>query len=399
MMGWMLVAWMMASTANSQGFLERLEEALKGEGEAVLGPWLEEARRQGIPWVEGEQVTFLYQAQEGEREVRLASDLHGWDPRRAPLLQRLGRSSLFALRCSLPREARLEYRFVVDGQWRNDPWNPQTVDNGLGSRNNVLTMPGYRPPKEVLGESWRGRVEAPEIPSQIWRESRRIRVYLPPDLRREEEYPVLWVLDGSEYLQRTRLPLIVENLVAAGHLRPCLIVFVDPVRRQEEYGLNPATSQFFVEELVPWVLSRYPASLRREEHALLGASLGGLMAAWMAWNHWEVFGTVLVQSGAFSWQQEAFIEWVRPRPAPLLQVRMSVGEWEGEVFRANERLAEVLAAKPLGFVVHRRPAGHNWTAWRDALPELLRNLWPVGSEAPLLGPPYPRIGPSGEGKP
>jgi hypothetical protein len=35
---------------------------------------------------------------------------------------------------------RHEYKFVVDGEWWNDPRNDQTVFNSFGSINNVLTV-------------------------------------------------------------------------------------------------------------------------------------------------------------------------------------------------------------------------------------------------------------------
>ena len=33
-----------------------------------------------------------------------------------------------------------QYKFVVDGEWRSDPENPNFVPNGFGSLNSVLTV-------------------------------------------------------------------------------------------------------------------------------------------------------------------------------------------------------------------------------------------------------------------
>jgi 1,4-alpha-glucan branching enzyme len=35
---------------------------------------------------------------------------------------------------------RYEYKFLVDGQWRNDPNNDQTCANRFGTHNNVLVI-------------------------------------------------------------------------------------------------------------------------------------------------------------------------------------------------------------------------------------------------------------------
>jgi len=33
-----------------------------------------------------------------------------------------------------------EYKFLVDGQWQNDPNNDQMVANSFGTLNNILTV-------------------------------------------------------------------------------------------------------------------------------------------------------------------------------------------------------------------------------------------------------------------
>jgi hypothetical protein len=34
-----------------------------------------------------------------------------------------------------------EYRFMVDGQWKNDPENNQTLANRFGTKNNFIVVP------------------------------------------------------------------------------------------------------------------------------------------------------------------------------------------------------------------------------------------------------------------
>ena len=36
--------------------------------------------------------------------------------------------------------ARLDYKFVVDGTWMEDPANPETVPDPYGGKNSVLTV-------------------------------------------------------------------------------------------------------------------------------------------------------------------------------------------------------------------------------------------------------------------
>ena len=40
---------------------------------------------------------------------------------------------------SLP-PGRYQYRYVVDGEWREDPVNPDAVSSSIGGRNSVLVV-------------------------------------------------------------------------------------------------------------------------------------------------------------------------------------------------------------------------------------------------------------------
>ncbi|MCK6483313.1 MAG: AAA family ATPase [Phycisphaerae bacterium] len=73
----------------------------------------------------------------GARHVRLAGDFNGWSPVSTPL-SRVGRDE-YAI--TLPLEpGRYRYRYVVDGEWRNDPWNTYVESNPYGDLNNVVEV-------------------------------------------------------------------------------------------------------------------------------------------------------------------------------------------------------------------------------------------------------------------
>lgn len=73
----------------------------------------------------------------GARQVRLAGDFNGWSPVSTPL-SRVGRDE-YAI--TLPLEpGRYRYRYIVDGEWRNDPWNTYVESNPFGDLNNVVEV-------------------------------------------------------------------------------------------------------------------------------------------------------------------------------------------------------------------------------------------------------------------
>ncbi len=76
------------------------------------------------------RVYFKLEAPKAE-EVLLVGTFNDWDPRGRPLKK--GKDGLWRTFVSLEPGAH-EYRFVVDGRWRDDP-GARTVANPYGGRN------------------------------------------------------------------------------------------------------------------------------------------------------------------------------------------------------------------------------------------------------------------------
>ena len=77
----------------------------------------------------------------GATDVRIAGDFNGWVPDRdvRSLVQAEGaRRTWTKILCLAP--GRYEYRYVVDGEWREDPDNPNAVPSTVGGRNSVLLV-------------------------------------------------------------------------------------------------------------------------------------------------------------------------------------------------------------------------------------------------------------------
>ena len=69
--------------------------------------------------------------------VLLAGDFNSWDPNVHPL-ERTS-NGLWKINLSLS-PGRYEYRFLVDGQWHNDPKCKSHVSNPYGDDNCVITL-------------------------------------------------------------------------------------------------------------------------------------------------------------------------------------------------------------------------------------------------------------------
>lgn len=129
-------------------------------------------------------------------------------------------------------------------------------------------------------------------------------------------HPLLVLNDGQD-LAALRAIETLESLAAQGRIAaPVVVAIPTNADRKMEYGLScsadyagrgaraGAYRRFVVEEVLPAVRMRCGELRGRHSTAMLGASLGGLSAFDLAWNHPEVFGSCGVFSGSFWWRDD-----------------------------------------------------------------------------------------------
>jgi len=69
--------------------------------------------------------------------VQLAGDFNSWDPNAHPLEKKSDEMWVINLDLS---PGRYEYKFLVDGQWQNDPDCSDFASNPFGGENSVLIL-------------------------------------------------------------------------------------------------------------------------------------------------------------------------------------------------------------------------------------------------------------------
>ena len=82
------------------------------------------------------RATFSFMAPEAQR-VQLAGDFNSWDTNAHPLKK--ASNGLWKRTLNLS-PGRYEYRFLVDGQWQNDPQSESYNPNPFGEDNSVITL-------------------------------------------------------------------------------------------------------------------------------------------------------------------------------------------------------------------------------------------------------------------
>ena len=225
---------------------------------------------------------------------------------------------------------------------------------------------------------------------------RTVRVYLPRGYTNCEScrYPVVYFMDGqnvfdaaTSYAGEWGADEVLDSLHEK-HDLAVIAVAIDhggEARMQElsvwaNPDFAPAKGKAFLADLIravkPAVDRRYRTQPSATATAIVGSSMGGLMAHAAVMRHPEVFGRALVFSPSY-WFSPAIAKETASTPLqPGQRVYVYVGGSEGGGMKQD---AETMAARwkdtlPEGAALQftaKADAEHNEAAWRAALPTAL----------------------------
>lgn len=349
------------------------------------------ARELGNPVIDGSEVMFIW---EGKNAPTLIGDVNHWNEkanpfkRVSPRLQPASEKSTWYLTLTLPRDLYVEYAFYdpVTQKRFTDPLNRHTVSNGVGGRNNFFYMPDTMPSPFTMRRADLpvGALTSHRVETRWLREDyeREIYFYHPTV---SDPVPLLIVYDGNDYLQRGKLAVMVDNLIADGRIQPIAMAFLSTASRWRslEYACSDATLLWLDQIILPLVNEKLNLLNIKENpgaFGVLGASLGGTMAMYTGLRMPEIFGNVISQSGAFMIESRDFavVDLVKHGQAHEINIWMDVGQLD-VLLEDNRQMCTLLAEKDYSVTYHEFAAGHNFTAWRDDLWHGLEAMFPVRS--------------------
>ncbi|HEV8047235.1 MAG TPA: alpha/beta hydrolase-fold protein [Terriglobales bacterium] len=198
-------------------------------------------------------------------------------------------------------------------------------------------------------DSVTGDLRLHEFRSRIFRNTRMLRVWLPPRYDAPENsarlYPVLYLNDGQNLFNRTiafggvewQVDETADRLIRQEVIVPLIIVGIDNAQgeRIKEYlpfrSFNPPILRplgkrypnFLINEVIPFVCERYRVARGPENSALGGSSLGALISLYTVIQRPEVFGGLLLESPSL------FISYRR-----IVKFSRLVRQWPAKVFLA-----------------------------------------------------------------
>ncbi|HUI10458.1 MAG TPA: alpha/beta hydrolase-fold protein [Bacteroidota bacterium] len=341
---------------------------------------VERVRASGVPLHDDSTVTFLYRG--AGRRAFVAGDADGWDPR-AGEMRRVGGTTLRALTWRLDGAARCEYKLVVDSSWILDPLNALRARGGFGE-NSEVRMPRYVFPAESVP---RPRVRPTRLDTISFM-SRKLQRRIPvivyaPGGGSVPPFPVMFVTDGGEYLELAHANVVLDNLIAGGSLGGVVAVFVDPRdgaaganSRMTEYALNDAYVSALADELRPLIRTRYRTRGDAAGTAIIGSSMGGLIATYAVLTRPDAFGLCGALSPSYQWDGDSVIAMIRNTPGGRTKFYLATGTIH-DAGERSRRVRDLLKEKGYDVTYDEVPESHNWLNWTGRLRRLLTTFWGV----------------------
>ena len=258
------------------------------------------ASKGGTPIIENQSRLVFFAKDKDGQAPRIVGDFNGWAATAQGYDVSIGKPTRIEgtawsyLESTSYSNARLEYVLFYDQEAVPDPMNARTVHAYAGPRSEVR-MPFWvaQPEVDELGSAAaKGELIAETIPSRFLGGSRRVWFYLPPGYATNAAalYPVIYVLDGANYVEKMDVPRVLDHLIANASIVPVIGVFAEPADRQEEYSRNPRWRAFVANELVPLVDKRFRTFSAPDQRIILGSSLAAYGAVDLAVEYPATFG-------------------------------------------------------------------------------------------------------------
>ena len=259
--------------------------------------------------------------------------------------------------------------------------------------------------------------DACAMPSKILGGERNYAVYLPPGYATSaRSYPVLYLLHGAGddqtgWVQFGEVQRITDQAIANGTATPMIIIMPDADTGQRGYfndiSGNWNYEDFFFQELMPWVETRYRIKRQKRYRAVAGLSMGGGGTFMYALHHPELFSSACPLSASTGPRdlEDAKRRYRRPRkdaadseatpptdeqieayfhghsvlsllesmPAKEIgSVRWYIDCGDGDFLYEGNSLAHIAMRKhKIDHEFRIRDGVHSWSYWRASLPSVL----------------------------
>lgn len=333
--------------------------------------------RSAFPYIENDTVCHFIYSGEGT-SVSVAGDFTGWIPDPAGMTRIAGTSFWYKTK-GFEKDARLDYKFVVDKQnWILDPKNPATCLGGFGI-NSELRMPGYVRSAETEYQPGtpQGTIIDTIFSSTLLGNSRAVKIYLPQSYDKGTTgFPLVLFHDGLGFVSLANACTVLDNLIAKKEIRPVVAVFVAPVDREAEYAgdrMNLYVS-FIAGELMAAVAAGWNITNDPHERASIGISNGGNISLYLGVMHPEIAGNIAALSSNVV---PEVVKMFAKSNQKDLQLYLDMGTYDiPELIPMADRFTRLLDRAGYQYTFLKWHEGHSWGSWKAHMGLALRQFFP-----------------------
>lgn len=318
-------------------------------------------------------IAFVIEAPSAKKPPRLGGMLNhsrGLD------LVALGDTGVYARVERIPTDTKFAYHFEVDGK-------------KVGA--STVEMPDWSYPLESKKRPERkyGEYKPLRFRSAVFENNRTGWIYVPAAYDGKAPVALMVFQDGDAY-KNEHVGTVVDNLIADKSIPPMILVLLNPgvnddgkSNRSVEYDtLSDRYVRFLESEVLPLARKEYRVRDGAADHAIGGASSGGICSFTAAWQRPELFGRVCSQIGSFTNIRGGHVypDLVRAEPRKPIKVFLHDGTNDlinqyGDWWAANEAMYKALSEKGYSVDFLKDRGFHAyWTCGRQ-LPEALRKTW------------------------
>ncbi|HTG43550.1 MAG TPA: alpha/beta hydrolase-fold protein [Verrucomicrobiae bacterium] len=226
-----------------------------------------------------------------------------------------------------------------------------------------------------------GKLEMVEYDSKSVGNKRKALVYTPPGYSADQKYPVLYLLHGiggdeNEWRRGGHPEVILDNLLAEKKAVPMIIVMPNGrAQTDDRPGTNamataPSFGKFdkdLLDDLIPFIQSKYSVKKDREHRALAGLSMGGGQSLNFGLANLNTFVWVGGFSSAPNTKPPAELV---PDPEKakkeLKMLYISCGNKDG-LIRVSHGVHAYLKEKDVPHIWHVDEHAHDFQHWKKAL--------------------------------
>ncbi len=362
------------------------------------------------------RVTFLVEVPEKTDSTVYITGNHpklkNWDPKGCPLKNVApGRHQLSIL---LPKGTYLQYKFTrgdwktgeKDEEFHDIPNRTLVVNLGRVINLKVENWGDMGTPNPQRKHTISGNIQIHKNFKATKLNNRRtIWVYLPPGYEKNtsQHYPVLYTHDGNNVFDKAtaflgvewELDETAERLIKEKKIREIIIVAIENNhQRDREYthvyvpnqggGKADLYADFIINDLKPFIDSKYRTLKDRQYTAIMGSSLGGLVSLYIAWKYSKYFSMAGVVSPSVWWDNRDILKMVRKsRSKPPIKIWLDIGKLEGyEMNGINMAVRDTRAMRDAlinkGFRLHDdleyfedEEGEHNEASWAKRVDKIL----------------------------